>query len=200
MSLSRFAHSPRPLCSLARVRPRSRRRVLGVPRHLHRGKDGSKGIYRCEARRRDRQARPSRNWPPRWAARRSSTIHPNGKFLYAVGEGGGKDGGAGRRVRPRRQDRAADEAERGQERRRRAVPHLGPPEGRRTRSSPTTAAAARPCSSSATDGKLGERIGVRPAQGQRHGPRPAEGAARPLRVLQPDRRTRRARSTSASTR
>src|SRR5262245_62921889 len=57
------------------------------------GKDGSKGIYRCKLD--DTTGKLSE---PEVAAEMGSpsfvTIHPNKKFLYAVGEGGGKDGGA----------------------------------------------------------------------------------------------------------
>src|SRR5829696_5961095 len=56
------------------------------------GKDGSKGIYRCKLD--DATGKLSE---PEVAAEMGSpsfvTIHPNKKFLYAVGEGGGKDGG-----------------------------------------------------------------------------------------------------------
>ena len=44
-------------------------------------------------------------------------IHPNGKFLYAVGEGEREGRRAGGGVRHRREDRGTDEAEREQERR-----------------------------------------------------------------------------------
>jgi 6-phosphogluconolactonase len=57
------------------------------------GKDGGKGIYRCKFD--DATGKLSE---PEVAAEMGSpsfvTIHPNKKFLYAVGEGGGKDGGA----------------------------------------------------------------------------------------------------------
>lgn len=56
------------------------------------GKDGSKGIYRCKFD--DATGKLSE---PEVAAEMGSpsfvTIHPNKKFLYAVGEDGGKDGG-----------------------------------------------------------------------------------------------------------
>jgi 6-phosphogluconolactonase len=56
------------------------------------GKDGSKGIYRSKL-----DAKTGKLAEPELAAEMGSpsfvTIHPNGKFLYAVGEGGGKDGG-----------------------------------------------------------------------------------------------------------
>jgi 6-phosphogluconolactonase len=56
------------------------------------GKDGSKGIYRSKFD--DATGKLS---APELAAEMGSpsfvTIHPNKKFLYAVGEGGGKDGG-----------------------------------------------------------------------------------------------------------
>jgi 6-phosphogluconolactonase len=56
------------------------------------GKDGSKGIYRAKFD--DATGKLS---DPELAAEMGSpsflAIHPNGKFLYAVGEGSGKDGG-----------------------------------------------------------------------------------------------------------
>lgn len=56
------------------------------------GKDGSKGIYRARM-----DTATGKLSAPELAAAMSSpsfvTIHPNGKFLYAVGEGSAKDGG-----------------------------------------------------------------------------------------------------------
>jgi 6-phosphogluconolactonase len=56
------------------------------------GKNGSKGIYRAKF-----DAATGKLGTPELAAEMGSpsflAIHPNGKFLYAVGEGGGKDGG-----------------------------------------------------------------------------------------------------------
>src|SRR5262245_15645721 len=56
------------------------------------GKDGSKGIYRTKF-----DTATGKLAAAELAAEMGSpsvlTIHPNGKFLYAVGEGGGKDGG-----------------------------------------------------------------------------------------------------------
>lgn len=56
------------------------------------GKGGSKGIYRAKL-----DAKTGKLSEPEVAAEMGSpsfvTIHPTGKFLYAVGEGGGKDGG-----------------------------------------------------------------------------------------------------------
>jgi 6-phosphogluconolactonase len=56
------------------------------------GKDGSKGIYRSKL-----DAKTGKLSGAELAAEMGSpsflTIHPNKKFLYAVGEGGGKDGG-----------------------------------------------------------------------------------------------------------
>jgi len=55
-------------------------------------KDGGKGIYRCKF-----DDATGKLTEPELAAEMKSpsflTIHPNGKFLYAVGEGAGKDGG-----------------------------------------------------------------------------------------------------------
>jgi 6-phosphogluconolactonase len=57
------------------------------------GKNGSKGIYRAKF-----NAATGKLGEPEVAAEMGSpsflAIHPNRKFLYAVGEGGGKDGGA----------------------------------------------------------------------------------------------------------
>jgi 6-phosphogluconolactonase len=57
------------------------------------GSNGSKGIYRARF-----DAATGKLGQPELAAEMGSpsflAIHPNGKFLYAVGEGGGKDGGA----------------------------------------------------------------------------------------------------------
>jgi 6-phosphogluconolactonase len=56
------------------------------------GKDGSKGIYRSRF-----DNKTGKLSEPELAAEMGSpsfvAIHPNNKFLYAVGEGGGKDGG-----------------------------------------------------------------------------------------------------------
>ncbi|MBA4190482.1 MAG: 6-phosphogluconolactonase [Planctomycetaceae bacterium] len=56
------------------------------------GKDGSKGIYRSKF-----DSATGKLSEPELAAEMGSpsfvTIHPNNKFLYAVGEGGGKTGG-----------------------------------------------------------------------------------------------------------
>src|SRR5262245_51940731 len=56
------------------------------------GKDGSKGIYRSKL-----DGATGKLAEPELAAEMASpsfvNIHPNGKFLYAVGEGQGKDGG-----------------------------------------------------------------------------------------------------------
>jgi 6-phosphogluconolactonase len=56
------------------------------------GKDGSKGIYRSKM-----DAKTGKLSAPELAAEMGSpsflAVHPTGKFLYAVGEGGGKDGG-----------------------------------------------------------------------------------------------------------
>lgn len=56
------------------------------------GKGGSKGINRSKF-----DAKTGQLGEPELAAEMASpsflAIHPNGKFLYAVGEGGGKDGG-----------------------------------------------------------------------------------------------------------
>lgn len=56
-------------------------------------KDGSKGIYRAKL-----DGATGKLSEPELAAEAASpsflAIHPNGKFLYAVGETGGKDGGA----------------------------------------------------------------------------------------------------------
>ncbi len=56
------------------------------------GKTGSKGIYRSKF-----DTKTGKIGEAELAAEMGSpsflTIHPNGKFLYAVGEGGGKDGG-----------------------------------------------------------------------------------------------------------
>jgi 6-phosphogluconolactonase len=56
------------------------------------GKDGSKGIYRSKL-----DNKTGKLTEPELAAEMGSpsflAIHPNNKFLYAVGEGGGKDGG-----------------------------------------------------------------------------------------------------------
>jgi 6-phosphogluconolactonase len=57
------------------------------------GKDGSKGIYRSKL-----DGTTGKLSEPELAAEAASpsflAIHPNGKHLYAVGETGGKDGGA----------------------------------------------------------------------------------------------------------
>jgi 6-phosphogluconolactonase len=57
------------------------------------GSNGSKGIYRARF-----DAATGKLGEPELAAEMGSpsflAIHPTGKFLYAVGEGGGKDGGA----------------------------------------------------------------------------------------------------------
>lgn len=56
------------------------------------GKDGSKGIYRAKF-----DSKTGKLSAPEVAAEMGSpsfvAIHPSGKFLYAVGEGGGKEGG-----------------------------------------------------------------------------------------------------------
>lgn len=56
------------------------------------GKDGSKGIYRSKF-----DAATGKLGAPELAAEMASpsfvTIHPNGKYLYAVGEGNAKEGG-----------------------------------------------------------------------------------------------------------
>lgn len=56
------------------------------------GKDGSQGIYRARF-----DAATGKLGTPELAARMGSpsflAIHPNGKFLYAVGEGGAREGG-----------------------------------------------------------------------------------------------------------
>ena len=56
------------------------------------GKDASQGIYRSKM-----DAKTGKLGEPELAAEMGSpsflAVHPNGKFLYAVGEGGGKDGG-----------------------------------------------------------------------------------------------------------
>jgi 6-phosphogluconolactonase len=56
------------------------------------GKNGSQGIYRAKF-----DSATGKLGRPELAAEMGSpsflAIHPNGKFLYAVGEGGGKDGG-----------------------------------------------------------------------------------------------------------
>src|SRR5499426_520965 len=56
------------------------------------GKDGSKGIYRSKF-----DAKTGKLGEAELAAEMGSpsfvAIHPNKKFLYAVGEGGGNDGG-----------------------------------------------------------------------------------------------------------
>jgi 6-phosphogluconolactonase len=56
------------------------------------GKDGSKGIYRSKF-----DDKTGKLTEPQLAAEMGSpsfvNVHPTGKFLYAVGEGGGKDGG-----------------------------------------------------------------------------------------------------------
>lgn len=56
------------------------------------GKDGSKGIYRSKF-----DSKTGKLGEAELAAEMGSpsfvTIHPSNNFLYAVGEGGGKDGG-----------------------------------------------------------------------------------------------------------
>src|SRR5262245_52380502 len=89
MFLSRFAVATAVLAALASVSSAAEHWVfLGT----YTGKDGSKGIYRCKLD--DATGKLSE---PELAAEMGSpsfvTIHPNKKFLYAVGEGGGKDGG-----------------------------------------------------------------------------------------------------------
>ena len=99
----------------------------------------------------------SRNSPPRWAARRSSTIHPNKKFLYAVGEGGGKDGGPVVAFALDAKTGDADEAERDKS------GGAGPVPRRRSARRATHAVVANygggstACFKLGEDGKLGER-------------------------------------------
>lgn len=90
MFLSRFALAAAVLAAVASVGSAAEHWVfLGT---YTGGKDGSKGIYRCKFD--DATGKLSE---PEVAAEMASpsfvTIHPNKKFLYAVGEGGGKDGG-----------------------------------------------------------------------------------------------------------
>ncbi len=89
MCLSRFALAAVLLGALASIGSAAEHWVfLGT----YTSKDGSKGIYRCKLD--DTTGKLSE---PEVAAEMGSpsfvTVHPNKKFLYAVGEGGGKDGG-----------------------------------------------------------------------------------------------------------
>ena len=112
------------------------------------GKDGSKGIYRSKF-----DDATGKLGEPELAAEMGSPSFvddPPEREVPLRGRRRRRQGRrAGGRVRPRRQDRQADEAERGQERR--AGPcHISVhPKGDVTRSSPTTAAAARRVHSSA---------------------------------------------------
>ena len=90
MSVSRFALAAAAFAAIASMGSAAEHWVfLGT---YTGGKDGSKGIYRCKFD--DATGKLSE---PEVAAEMASpsfvTIHPNKKFLYAVGEGGGKDGG-----------------------------------------------------------------------------------------------------------
>jgi 6-phosphogluconolactonase len=90
MSLSRIALAGVLLGALASVGTAAEHWVyLGT---YTGGKDGSKGIYRCKL-----DDSTGKLTEPEVAAEMGSpsfvTIHPSKKFLYAVGEGGGKDGG-----------------------------------------------------------------------------------------------------------
>src|SRR5262249_13933272 len=89
MSLSRAAAVAAAMLSTAAVASADDYWVyLGT----YTGKDGSTGIYRSKL-----DGATGKLAEPELAAEMVSpsflTIHPNGKFLYAVGEGQGKDGG-----------------------------------------------------------------------------------------------------------
>jgi 6-phosphogluconolactonase len=89
MSLSRFAIAAAVFVAVGSVASAAEHWVfLGT----YTGKDGSKGIYRCKFD--DATGKISEaEVAAEMASPSFITIHPNKKFLYAVGEGGGKDGG-----------------------------------------------------------------------------------------------------------
>ena len=80
------------VAALFAVDDRVGRRVLGLLRHATPAKNGSKGIYRSKFD--DATGKLS---APELAAEMGSpsfvNIHPNGKFLYAVGEGTARTAG-----------------------------------------------------------------------------------------------------------
>ena len=92
------------------------------------GKNGSKGIYRAKF-----DSATGKLGSPELAAEMGSpsflTIHPNGKFLYAVGEGGGKDGGAVVAFALDAKTGRLTKLNEGQERWCRPVSHLGASKG-----------------------------------------------------------------------
>jgi len=90
MSLSRFLTTAAALLAAATTASAEEYWVyLGT----YTGQNGSKGIYRAKF-----DAATGKLGPAELAAEMGSpsflAIHPTGKFLYAVGEGNGKDGGA----------------------------------------------------------------------------------------------------------
>lgn len=89
MRLSRFALAASALFAAASAASAEDWVYLGT---YTGGKDGSKGIYVCKF---DEQT--GKLTEPQLAAEMGSpsfvNVHPSKKFLYAVGEGGGKDGG-----------------------------------------------------------------------------------------------------------
>src|SRR5262249_21266713 len=91
MSLSRAAAVAAAMLSTAAV---ASAKDYWVYLGTYTGKDGSKGIYRSRF-----DDKTGKLTEATLAAEMTSpsflTIHPNGKFLYAVGEGQGKDGGPG---------------------------------------------------------------------------------------------------------
>ena len=90
MSLSRFAIPAAVFVAVGSVASAAEHWVfLGT---YTGGKDGSKGIYRCKFD--DATGKLSEaEVAAEMASPSFITIHPNKKYLYAVGEGGGKDGG-----------------------------------------------------------------------------------------------------------
>jgi 6-phosphogluconolactonase len=90
MSLSRFAIAAAVLAAVGSAAPAAEHWVFFG---TYTDKDGSKGIYRSKL-----DDATGKLTEPQLAAQMDSpsfvTVHPNKKFLYAVGESGGADGGA----------------------------------------------------------------------------------------------------------
>ena len=127
--LSHDSQPPRPPCCLPQ-RPSAAAEECWVFLGTYTGgSNGSKGIYRAKF-----DAATGKLGEPELAAEMGSpsfvAIHPNGKFLYAVGEGGGKDGGAVVAFALDAKSGTAHQAKREQERRSRPVSYRRQPKWR----------------------------------------------------------------------